>query len=125
MKQILFVAAGGAVGALLRYAAGIAIAARPGHWPLSTLLVNISGSLAIGVVYVLIAERGVLHPDWRNIAMVGFLGAFTTFSSFSLEAILLFEAGRWLTGLVYMIGSVLLCIGAAAVGIQLARTLAL
>lgn len=124
MRQILFVALGGAAGALLRYAVGIVIAARPGHWPLSTLLVNVSGSMAIGAIYVLIAERGILHPDWRNVAMVGFLGAFTTFSTFSLEAILLLEAGRWLTGLAYVAASVLLCTGAAAVGMQLTRALA-
>lgn len=124
MKQLLFVAAGGAAGALLRYAIALTVTVRPGHWPLSTLLVNIVGSLLIGVVYVLIVERATLHPDWRYVLMVGVLGALTTFSTFSLEALLLVEAGHWGAALAYTLGSVVLCLGAASMGIWLARSVA-
>lgn len=123
MKQLVFIAAGGALGALLRYAVSMLLAARPGHWPLSTLAVNIAGSLVIGGVYVLIAERAVLHPDWRSVLMVGLLGALTTFSTFSLETVLLLESGYRMTALAYTAASVLVCVGATALGMYLTRLL--
>ena len=58
------------------------------------MLVNLVGSFAIGVVFILIVEKQIIHPDWRGVLMVGFLGAFTTFSTFSLETITLLEAGH-------------------------------
>ena len=72
-------------------------------------------------MYVLIAERMVLHPDWRNVAMVGFLGAFTTFSTFSLEAITLLENGQLAHAAAYVGSSLLLCVLAAWLAISLTR----
>ena len=82
-----------------------------------------AGSVLIGVLYVLIAERAVLHADWRSIAMVGFLGAYTTFSTFSLETVTLLEHGLAGQALGYMLASVLLCVGGAWAGIVLTRLL--
>ena len=102
MKYLLFIALGGALGAVSRYSLANWV---HGMWegpiPWGTLLVNVMGSAAIGVVFVLI-ERQLVHPDWRSVLMVGFLGAFTTFSTFSLEAIGMFESGHTAHALGYM-----------------------
>ncbi len=123
MKFILFIALGGAGGAVSRYLLGYWIHTLwEGRLPLGTLLVNMLGSFAIGVVFVLI-ERQILHPDWRGVLMVGFLGAFTTFSTFSLETVNLIEAGHVGHALAYMLASAALCVVMAGSAIQLTRAL--
>ena len=131
MLQMLLIAFGGATGALSRFWLANAINARivppvdPGAFVLplhfGTLIVNIIGSLAIGVVYVLIVEKLFLHPEWRSVLMVGFLGAFTTFSTFSLECITYLENGHILAAGVYMLLSVFICVAAAGAGMYLGR----
>ena len=124
MKYLLFIALGGASGAVARYLlANWVHALWEGKLPLGTLLVNMIGSFAIGIIYVLLVERQMIHADWRGVLMVGFLGAFTTFSTFSLETIALLEAGHTLPALSYMLGSALLCVGVAGAAIQLTRLL--
>ncbi|MDH4039752.1 MAG: fluoride efflux transporter CrcB, partial [Gammaproteobacteria bacterium] len=109
MKYLLFIALGGASGSVARYLlAGWAHRLWEGHWPVGTLLVNVLGSFTIGMLYVLLVERQVIHQDWRGVLMVGFLGAFTTFSTFSLETVTLFETGHAGQALVYMLGSAVL-----------------
>ena len=123
MKYLLFIALGGATGAVSRYLlSNWAHALWEGKWPVGTLLVNMLGSFLIGVVFVLI-ERQVLHPDWRSVLMVGFLGAFTTFSTFSLESIALFENGHAAHALGYMALSAFSCVLMAGLSIQLTRAL--
>ena len=80
------------------------------------------GSFLIGIVFVLI-EKQLMHPEWRSVLMVGFLGAFTTFSTFSLEAIALFEEGHIAHALAYMVTSTLACVIVAGLSIQLTRAL--
>jgi len=122
MKYLLWIALGGAGGAVSRH-----MMARwmhnlwEGHFPVGTLMVNTLGSFAIGIVYVIIIERQFIHTEWRGVLMVGFLGAFTTFSTFSLETITLFEAGHALQASAYMIGSTVLCVVAAGLAMQLTR----
>ena len=124
MKYLLFIAIGGASGAVSRYLlANWMHSLWEGKLPLGTLLVNMVGSFAIGIVYVLLVEREMIHPDWRGVLMVGFLGAFTTFSTFSLETISLLEAGHLGHALAYMIGSALLCVLMAGIAVQLTRLL--
>jgi CrcB protein len=122
MKHMLLIALGGAGGALSRY--WLMNLVNQWHhvkFPFGTLAVNLIGSFAIGIMYVLITERVALHPDWRNVAMVGFLGAFTTFSTFSLEVITLLENGEVVMATGYMLSSLLLCVMAAWLAIYLTR----
>jgi CrcB protein len=122
MRYLIFIALGGASGAVARYLlANWVHGLWEGKLPLGTLLVNVVGSFAIGIVYVLVVERQLVHADWRGVLMVGFLGAFTTFSTFSLETISLLEAGHSLHAFAYMLGSALLCVVAAGMAIQLTR----
>jgi len=124
MNYLLFIALGGATGAVSRHLlAQWAHGMWEGKLPVGTLLVNVLGSAAIGIVYVLIVEKEWLHPDWRGVLMVGFLGAFTTFSTFSLETITLIEAGHWAHAGMYMLTSTLLCVVGAGAAIQLTRLL--
>jgi CrcB protein len=122
MKHILFIALGGAGGALARYwlAAWVHNSAQS-HFPWGTLLVNALGSFAIGFAYILIVERGAIHPDWRSVFMVGFLGAFTTFSTFSLETLALFENGQGGLAVLYVTMSVLACLLSAWGGATITR----
>ncbi|KGE03518.1 fluoride efflux transporter CrcB [Pseudohaliea rubra] len=121
MKYLLFVALGGAGGAVTRYLLGLwAHGLWAGPWPLGTFMVNVLGSAGIGVVFVLL-ERGSLHPDWRSVLMVGFLGAFTTFSTFSLETVELWQGGQAGLALAYALVSVLSCVLAVAGTLTLLR----
>ncbi|HKK22843.1 MAG TPA: fluoride efflux transporter CrcB [Pseudohaliea sp.] len=123
MKHLLFVALGGAGGAVTRYLLGSWLHALwAGAWPVGTFLVNVTGSAAIGAVFVLL-ERGSLHPDWRSVLMVGFLGAFTTFSTFSLETVELWQGGEGGLALGYVLASVVGCVLAAAGTMYLLRSL--
>tara|TARA_R110000823_G_scaffold305166_3_gene427121 strand:- start:52926 stop:53303 length:378 start_codon:yes stop_codon:yes gene_type:complete len=122
MKYLLFVALGGASGAVSRHLlANWVHGLWEGKLPLGTLLVNLLGSFAIGIIYVLIVEKELLHPDWRGVLMVGFVGAFTTFSTFSLEAIGLFEAGHPGHAVAYMFASAVLCVVMAGIAMHLTR----
>ena len=125
MKYLLFIALGGASGAVSRYLlANWVHSLWEGKLPMGTLLVNMLGSFAIGIVYVLLVERQLIHADWRGVLMVGFLGAFTTFSTFSLETISLLEAGQVVHALAYKLGRAVLCVVMAGLAIQLSRVVA-
>jgi CrcB protein len=122
MHHVLLIALGGALGALGRYwVAGLVHGVWAASWPLATLLINASGSLLIGIVVVAL-ERLVWHPEWRSILMVGFLGAFTTFSTFSLETVDLWMRGNQGMALAYALSSTVACIAAAAIGVLVARS---
>jgi CrcB protein len=124
MKYLLFIALGGASGSVARYLlSGWAHRLWEGHLPVGTLFVNVLGSFTLGMVYVLLVEKELIHQDWRGVLMVGFLGAFTTFSTFSLETITLMEAGHLSLALGYMLASAVLCVLMAGVAIHLTRAL--
>jgi fluoride exporter len=113
---------GGAVGSLARYVAGTAVMGRFGaRFPLGTLLVNISGSFLIGLLMTVLTEHWQVHPNWRLLLVVGFLGGYTTFSSFEYETYQAVRGGGAWMGLLNMVGSVVLgymavWVGSAIVG---------
>ena len=92
-------------------------------FPLHTLVINLSGSLAIGAIVVLLTERLVADPAWRLFLVVGFLRGYTTFSSYTLEALELARDGEWLAAAGYVLGSNVLGLAATYLGMILARGL--
>ena len=123
MKSLLLVAFGGAAGALARWgvAAGIDLAARGSRFPWGVFAVNLAGCVAIGLLYGLAETRAWLSDVGRWLLMVGFLGSFTTFSAFSLDALTLWERGAFREAALYVLGSVILSLAAAAVGLMVTR----
>jgi len=120
--DIIIVAIGGAMGAVSRYLAGAAVSKSIGTaLPYGTFVINILGCLCMGFFMTLISQRGMLSQSWRLFLCVGFLGGFTTFSSFGYESLTLFNQGKLLACLGYAGGSVLLGILAATAGVVLAR----
>ncbi len=114
MDRYIMVMLGGATGSLTRYIVGTAIMNRLGpRFPFGTFVINVSGSFLIGLMMTLLTERLQAHPNWRFLLVIGFLGGYTTFSSFEWETLTLAKDGsRWL-GLFNIVGSVTL--GYAAV----------
>lgn len=124
MSDLLWVSIGGAIGAAARYVLGIWIIGRIGaSFPWNTMVVNISGGLAIGISLTLLTERIIADPAWRLLLVVGFLGGYTTFSSYTFEALALLEAGAWFSAAWYVLGSNGLGLLATYLGIVLARVL--
>lgn len=103
----LIIGAGGFVGAITRYILAVWIGQRWGRiFPLGTFIINITGSFLIGLLMTLMAERFIENPQWRLFLVVGFLGAYTTFSTFEYETGALLKDGEWLYASVNVIGSV-------------------
>lgn len=124
MLELIAIAVGGAFGAVARFSLGQWVGDTLGtEFPWGILLINISGSLAIGVLFVLLVEQEHLSTIYRSALMVGFLGAFTTFSTFSLQTLALIETGRFLEALSYVLASVVLSLGAVALGVFITRQL--
>ena len=120
----LAVAVGGALGALARYAVSIwGFNYSSDKFPYATLSVNVLGSFIMGILFVIIVERAALPAEMRSLLMVGFLGAFTTFSTFSLDALSLWQNGHLFVALVYVLATVVLCLVAISSSIWLARLL--
>lgn len=124
MLQLAAIAGAGAIGALMRFwMSGWVYGLFGRDFPYGTLAVNVAGSLLMGVSFVLLVERLGSAPEWRALVMIGFLGAFTTFSTFSLETVQLLEGGAVGRAMINVITSVVLCVGAAWLGIVLGRQL--
>lgn len=124
MNQLLIVAAGGAIGACLRHLTGLAALRLLGPgFPWGTLAVNIVGSFAMGVFIELLARRLEASIELRLLIATGLLGGFTTFSAFSLDAVVLWERGELASAIGYIAASVILAIGALVAGLILTRSL--
>lgn len=125
-STFMVIGLGGALGAMLRFAIGVWAVQRfesllPTAALLGTLFANALGALLIGVLFVVITEKGLIAESWRPLLIIGFLGALTTFSTFSLETLGLLQQGEWLTAMVYILGSVIICLSLTWAGIELAR----
>lgn len=122
MGKVLLVAAGGAFGALGRFYLGALVTRLAGSaFPLGTLLVNVSGSFLIGALFILFYDKGLVSDEFRLAVAVGFLGAFTTFSTFSLETLVLWRDGMWGFAFLNVAANVVLSLGACALGMMIAR----
>ena len=124
LKNLLFVAMGGALGAMLRYAVSSGIYAWFGRsFPYGTLVVNVAGSFAIGLLSILLVEKFNIPQEWRLALVVGVLGALTTFSTFSWDTLDLMQQGLLQRALLNVLLNVVLCIGAAWMGVLWARSI--
>ncbi|MGM3388127.1 fluoride efflux transporter CrcB [Stutzerimonas stutzeri] len=122
MRVLLAVVAGGVLGTLIRFGVSTWVASSwPRHSYLATLAVNLIGCLAIGYLYATFLLRPEWSPELRNGLMIGFLGALTTFSSFSLDGLRLFESGQIGMAFIYLAASVIGGVLAAWVGLTLGR----
>jgi CrcB protein len=122
VTRFLIVAAGGAAGAVARYGVTLFVAT---FWkrdfPLATLLINVSGSFILGFFATMAAERAAIDPMWRLLVATGFVGAYTTFSTFEYETERLAESGALAWGIVNILTSVIAGFIAVRLGIVLAR----
>ena len=124
MTELLAIAGGGALGAVARYLAGEWLASQLGtEFPWGIFLVNAVGCFLIGILFVYLVELNSQSGYWRSFLMVGFLGAFTTFSTFSLQTLAMLETGRWLLASIYGLGSLAVCMVAVFLGVWIARQL--
>lgn len=121
ITTVSLVALGGAIGASLRYLAGLGVVRLLGHhdFPMAIITVNVIGSFLMGVFVVAAAQRGLTHLG--PFVMTGLLGGFTTFSAFSLETVTLFERGQPGQAVLYVAMSVGLSVGGLLLGLIVAR----
>ncbi|HYW48342.1 MAG TPA: fluoride efflux transporter CrcB [Bryobacteraceae bacterium] len=124
MKTILWISLGAIVGANLRYfvAQQVARLVSP-SFPYGTLLINVTGSFVIGFFLIWTTGRVLADPRWRLLIAVGFCGGYTTFSSYAYETFVLMEQGQWLSSMLNVVVSNLLCLAAVVLGAVLARSL--
>lgn len=124
MTNILYIASGGALGALLRYWMSSGVHLLMGkNFPYGTLSVNLTGSILIGFLYVLLFERVEASPEWRFALIIGLLGSFTTFSTFSIETLNLFQTGQQIKAVLNILLSVSLCLTGCWLGLLAGRQL--
>ncbi|GMR21209.1 MAG: fluoride efflux transporter CrcB [Gammaproteobacteria bacterium] len=122
MSQVLAIAVGGAIGAVMRYWTSVTVHTALGRgFPYGTLTVNVIGSLLMGYLFVLFTERLGVGSHWRAGLLVGVLGAFTTFSTFSIETVNLMEEGAYVRAISNIVVSVIVCVSAAWLGVLLGR----
>ena len=119
---IAAIAAGGALGAPFRYLVGDALHASAGRFPWATFLINVSGCLAIGVLAVVLTKR-IGHPLARPFLVTGFLGAYTTFSTFAVDIDVLGKDGHAAVAAAYLVASVTLGLAAVALGLRVGRAI--
>lgn len=122
MRLLIFIGVGGFFGAIARYLVGGWVTSLDGTvFPLGTLVINISGSFALGFFYAFAIDRFAVDPVWRSIIAIGFLGAYTTFSTFSYETVKLIESGSFGFAMLNLIYSLVGGLTAIYLGTVLAR----
>lgn len=124
MNQLLAIAAGGAIGSVMRFLVSSGIHKIFGRdFPHGTLSVNVIGSLLMGFLYIVLIERASLGPEWRAFLLIGLLGAFTTFSTFSIETLNLVESGELIKAGTNVLFNVTFCLLAVWAGVLVGRQL--
>ncbi|MDA8215032.1 MAG: fluoride efflux transporter CrcB [Nitrospiraceae bacterium] len=123
MINYLIIGIGGFLGAIARYAIGVWIGQKWGRsFPLGTFVINVSGSFFIGLLMSLFTERLMVNPQWRLLLVVGFLGAYTTFSTFEYETGRLIKDGEWLVASMNVVFSVIAGFIALKIGEIIAKS---
>ncbi|MEW6738723.1 MAG: fluoride efflux transporter CrcB [Nitrospirota bacterium] len=124
MINYLIIGIGGFIGAIARYAIGLWIGQKWGRsFPLGTFFINVSGSFFIGLLMSLFTEKLMVNPQWRLFLIVGFLGAYTTFSTFEYETGSLLKDGEWLLASMNVIFSVVAGFIALKIGELIAKSI--
>jgi CrcB protein len=124
LNQLLAIAAGGALGAVSRFGMSTGVYALLGRgFPYGTLAVNVLGSLLMGFLYVFLVERMTSSPEIRAVLLIGFLGSFTTFSTFSIETLTLMQQAEIFKAMLNVLLSVVVCLIATWAGFMLARAI--
>lgn len=124
METFLLISLGAMLGANLRYWVGTWAAGRLGtSFPYGNLIINLTGSFILGFFMTLAVDRLLIDPRWRILFAVGFLGSYTTFSSYTFESMSLIMDNQWLPGLLNLFGSAFLGGAAVFLGILLARAI--
>ncbi len=124
MSQVIAIAGGGAIGALLRFWLSSGVYQLLGRgFPWGTLFVNVLGSFLMGLLFVLFLERGLVSSEVRAAVLVGLLGSLTTFSTFAMETLTLIEQADYLKALLNLLSSLLICLLACWLGLFLGRQL--
>ena len=124
VKDLLVISTGAIFGANARYLISRYAAKLLGPaFPYGTLFINVSGSMVVGFFMIWATERVLIDPRWRLLVVVGFCGAFTTFSSYAFETMAYFEQGQWHLMVANILSNNLLCLAGALAGMALARVL--
>jgi CrcB protein len=124
MVNIFLIGIGGFIGAVARYGMAVWVGQRWGRsFPLGTFIINVSGSFLIGLLMTLFTERFLVNPQWRLFMVVGFLGAYTTFSTFEYETGTLLRDGEWLIAGMNVVFSVLVGFAALKLGEVIAKSI--
>lgn len=124
MRQILLVAAGGAIGAVARYLVGVAFSSRGATgFPYHTLVVNLLGAFLLGVLATLVSEKELLSPEALLLLGTGVLGGFTTFSTLAYETVVLAERGAGVAAFANAAGTMVAGLAAAWIGVMAGRAL--
>ena len=122
MKSLFLIGAGSAIGGICRYLVQILVGKYAGvAFPAGTFLVNLSGCFLIGLLYGLADRYAWMSMEWRLLLITGICGGYTTFLSFSYDAVCLLRQGNLVNFLLYVVGSMALCLVATAVGIWVIR----
>jgi CrcB protein len=124
MQKYLWIAAGGALGAIARYVVGAAVGSRMGiKFPYGTLIINISACLIIGFSITYLGRRADLNPAWRYLIPIGFVGAYSTFSTYEWETFSTLRSGAFFLAALYAVGSLIVGLVAVWAGVVLGEVL--
>jgi fluoride exporter len=124
MEKFLFISVGAILGANARYWIADWAAQKIGSgFPFGTMIINFTGSLLLGFFLTLATDRLMIDPRWRLLVVVGFLGAYTTFSTYTYESFNLIFKGQWLPGIINLFGSSILGILAVGIGVYLGKSI--